>query len=110
MDVVSLSIHLTIYTKTELKFELNFADVITKFLENQFDVGKVRFLKWHENQALIYVSCCSYHQDIRNVEQTHVDVNTTNHLTILTRKNFVLLNSVQEFIDIEAWLLLTFFS
>ena len=30
MDVVSLSIHLTIYTKTEL----NFADVITKFLEN----------------------------------------------------------------------------
>ena len=34
MDVVSLSIHLTIYTKTELKFELNFADVITKFLEN----------------------------------------------------------------------------
>ena len=30
-------------------------------------------------------------------------------LTILLGKNCVLLNSVQEFIEIEAWLLLTFF-
>ena len=30
-------------------------------------------------------------------------------LTILPGKNCVLLNSVQEFIEIEAWLLLTFF-
>ena len=30
-------------------------------------------------------------------------------LTILLGKNYVLLNSVQEFIEIEAWLLLTFF-
>ena len=30
-------------------------------------------------------------------------------LTILTRKNCVLLNSVQEFIEIEAWLFLVFF-
>ena len=30
-------------------------------------------------------------------------------LTVLARKNCILLNSVQEFIEIEAWLLLTFF-
>ena len=31
------------------------------------------------------------------------------YLTILTGKNSALLNSVQEFIEIEAWLLLNFF-
>ena len=30
-------------------------------------------------------------------------------LLMLTGRNFVLLNSVQGFIEIEAWLLLTFF-
>ena len=30
-------------------------------------------------------------------------------LTILTEKSCVLLNSVREFIELEAWLLLTFF-
>ena len=30
------------------------------------------------------------------------------YITIRTRKNCVLLNSMQEFIEIEAWLLLTF--
>ena len=30
-------------------------------------------------------------------------------ITILTRKNRILLNSLQEIIEIEAWLLLTFF-
>ena len=31
-------------------------------------------------------------------------------LPMLTGKNYVLLNSVQEFIEIETWLLLTFFN
>ena len=31
-------------------------------------------------------------------------------LTMLTGKNYDLLNAVQEFIEIEAWLLLTFFN
>ena len=30
-------------------------------------------------------------------------------LAILTGKNFVILNSVQEFIEIKVWLLLSFF-
>ena len=30
-------------------------------------------------------------------------------VTILTGKNYILLNSIQEFIEIETWLLLTFF-
>ena len=40
------------------------------------------------------------------------DLGTKEHLYWLNdthRENFVLLNSVQEFIEIQAWLLLTFF-
>ena len=37
------------------------------------------------------------------------DKKTQQHLTILTGKNCVLLHSVQEFIETEAWLLLAFF-
>ena len=42
--------------------------------------------------------------------QIVVQLNSFIHkLTILTWKNFALLNSVQKFVEIQGWLLLTFF-
>ena len=38
----------------------------------------------------------------------NIDIWIVDKLTILTGTNCVLLNSVQEFIEIEAWFLLTF--